>query len=252
MKRFLPFLLIIAVGVAAVAGGTWFYRMKSAEIAKATVVDITPGALPGAKPPHIRGDVMAPITLEEFGDFQCPPCEMLSQALLKVEHDYGRKLRVVFRQFPLAMHNHAALAARVAEAAGLQNRFWEMHDLLYKNRATWAKETDAAPIFETYASLLQLDMDRFKKDVESEAVKERVEADQKRGTSLGVTGTPSVFVNGHMIPPSGFDEKVLRAALDAAINGTTPTPSPSPGATSIPESTPTPAATLIPSPTPQP
>jgi protein-disulfide isomerase len=257
MKRFLPFLLIIVVGAAAIAGGRWFYHVKRLEIAKSGPVDITAGALPGAKPPHIRGDVMAPVTLEEFGDYQCPPCELLSQALLRVEHDYGPKLRIIFRQFPLAMHNHAALAARAAEAAGLQDKFWEMHDLLYKNRTTWAKETDARPIFEEYASSLQLNMERFKKDIESREVIERVEADQKRGTSLGVVGTPSVFINGHMIPPTGFDEKVLRTALDAAVAGkppvtATPTPSPFAVPSAAPVITPAPIATPVPTATPSP
>ncbi|PYL45886.1 MAG: hypothetical protein DMF40_14330, partial [Verrucomicrobia bacterium] len=81
---------------------------------------------------HARGPAQAPVTLEEFGDFQCPPCGMISGPLLGIEKDYGPKLRVIFRNFPFPNHQHALEAAYAAEAAGLQGRYWDMHDLLYK------------------------------------------------------------------------------------------------------------------------
>src|SRR5213075_860669 len=100
--------------------------------------------------------------------------------------DYRPRLRVIFRHFPLPNHAHAREAAFAAEAAGLQGKFWEMHDLLYREQAQWSKATDAQPLWNAYAGILGLNVDRFKQDMNSETVKERVAADQKHGASLGV------------------------------------------------------------------
>src|SRR5205807_7572805 len=86
---------------------------------------------PGAEPMHIRGDASAPAVLEEFGDFECLPCSLMWPLLEKLEHDYNKRLVVVFREHPLKMHRFALDAARAAEAAGLQDKFWEMHDILH-------------------------------------------------------------------------------------------------------------------------
>ncbi|MDQ2660046.1 MAG: DsbA family protein [Verrucomicrobiota bacterium] len=236
MKRFLPFLLILLVGAGAIAGGFLLYRAKRADFAASPATSPNEQiGLPGATPAHIRGGAKASVTLEEFGDYQCPPCASLSVILLKLEHDYGDKLRVVFRQFPLAMHNHAAEAARAAEAAGLQNKFWELHDTLYRDRNRWAAAPDVGPIFAEYAGNLGLDVARFQRDRETEKVKERIETDQKRARSIGVTSTPTVFLNDHMVPPISVNETGLRKAIDDAIAGKPPaflaSPSPSPANT---------------------
>ena len=134
MRRYLPFLIVGAVLILTVGGGLLLFRSHTSTPLKIAV------GKPGAEPPYIRGSANARVTLEEFGDFQCPPCSFLAATLLKVEHDYAESVRVVFRQFPLAMHPHAMTAARAAEAAGLQGRFWEMHDLLFQNATVWGKE----------------------------------------------------------------------------------------------------------------
>jgi protein-disulfide isomerase len=246
MKRYLPFVIIILVGAGAVTSGALLYRAKRSELA---AINEPAGSgtaktgSAGAKPPHIRGEADARVTLEEFGDFQCPPCEMMAPALAKIEHDYADKLRVVFRNFPLAMHNHARLAAQAAEAAGMQGRFWEMHDALYRNRPVWAaKGDDVQDLFIEYARSIGLDVERFKRDIETEPVKERVNADQQRGTSMGVSSTPTIFINNIMIPPASFAEPALRAAIDNVISGKPPVPPASP--------TPAAPATTLPVPTP--
>ncbi len=234
MKRYLPFTIIIAVACVAVAGGAVLYRAKKAELT-ATVPDATSAGKPGAKSVHIRGAAKAPVTIEEFGDFQCPPCETLAGWLPKLEREYAGKVRILFRNFPLQMHNHALAAARVAEAAGLQGKFWEMHDTLYRNRAAWVAAGDVAPLFEDYAGQIRLDVAKFKADVASEPVKARVAADQERGTSLGVTSTPTLFLNNRLVPPKSINEKMLRAAIDDTLNNRNPfptaTPSPTPSST---------------------
>ncbi len=135
MRRILPFLIIIVVALIATASGVYLFRAKSKPLLK-----IATGS-PGAEPPHVRGGTKsARVTLEEFGDFQCPPCGILAATLLTIEHDYGDQIRVIFREFPLAMHAHAFTAATAAEAAGLQGKFWEMNDLLFEHAPYWSKE----------------------------------------------------------------------------------------------------------------
>ncbi len=210
MKRRLPFIIIAAVLTAALGIGAWLL-LGSREFSNATA---------GAQPPHVRGDQDAPVTLEEFGDFQCPPCGRLHPELKKLESEYGpARLRVMFRQFPLAMHAHALEAARAAEAAGVQGQFWEMHDLLYENQAKWNEARDARQIFINFAIALGLDSERFARDMDSAQASERVERDQARGNSLGVTGTPTVFVNGREVPADDVTPTGLRAAIDVALQG---------------------------------
>ena len=136
MRRYLPFAIIGVIFVIAAGGGLLLFRSKNAS----TPIKIVPGK-PGAEPAHIRGSDQARVTLEEFGDYQCVPCHFLAKTLLKVEHDYGTKVRIIFRHYPLKKHVHAYTAACAAEAAGVQGRFWEMHDLLFQNSPQWGKET---------------------------------------------------------------------------------------------------------------
>jgi protein-disulfide isomerase len=163
---------------------------------------------------HIRGDPKAPITLEEFGDFQCPPCGLLAPAIKQIERDYGQRLCVIFRNLPLDMHPHARQAASAAEAAGLQDHFWEMHDLLYREQGVWSSAPDAPALFNSYAGILGLDVERFKMDMESDKVKARVSTDKKRADELGVTNTPTVFVNNRAVQPISMN--ALRAAIKEA------------------------------------
>jgi protein-disulfide isomerase len=158
------------------------------------------------------------VTLEEFGDFECPPCGNLSSTLEKIEQDYGARLRVVFRECPLAMHKHAFDAACAAEAAGLQGRFWEMHDLLYRNRFIWPRAADIRAAFNDYAKTLGLGVEGFSKDMDSDKVKVRIASDQERARSLGVDRTPVLFVNDHRVPETSMNPVGLQAAIDAALN----------------------------------
>lgn len=171
---------------------------------------------------HVRGPANAPITLEEFGDFQCPPCGALSDPINQLEREYRPRLRVIFRHFPLPNHAHAREAAFVAEAAGLQGRFWEMHDLLYREQSVWSKAADVRLLFDSYAGMLGLNVDRFKKDMESEQVKVRVASDQKHGAALGVNTTPTVFLNDRALAPISLNPTGLHAAIDAAMNAPPP------------------------------
>src|ERR1043166_6440733 len=234
MRRYLPFAIIITVLLIAIATGLVLLRSKqpasaptaplvptvsetpvSAATPAPSIAPATPSAsgvpaaqvaptVPAAQEMpaqsdstllHSRGGASAPVTIEEFGDFQCVPCGNLFPKLQKVEADYGDRLRVVFRHKPMHKHAHALLAARAAEAAGVQGRFWEMHDLLFENSLRWTKGVDtvgpeATPsrrlqspllamdievrdVLLRYAEILKLDVDRFKTDIDSDAVKAR-------------------------------------------------------------------------------
>lgn len=209
MKRSLPFVIVAVVALITLGSGFALYRsMKLARPAAPTASK--DGAATGL---HVRGPKSAPVTVEEFGDFQCPPCAMMSAVLKQMEGEEKGKVRVVFRHFPLAMHANARAASLAAEAAEMQGKFWEMHDLLYKEQQGWSKSPEAATLFSNYAGTLGLDVERFKKDVQNPEVIARVEADQKLGSSRGVTSTPTLFVNNVLLPP----DKINAAGLDAAI-----------------------------------
>ena len=217
MRRYLPFIIVVVVGLAALASGTMLYRAK-----RPVVLTISKELAPkktDAGSIHIRGPADARVTLEEFGDFQCPPCGKLAGPIKEIEHDFDPHVRVIFHHFPLINHQHARAAAMAAEAAGMQRKFWEMHDLLYREQAIWSKATDVQPLFSSYAGMLGLNVEQFKKDMESETAKERVDADQKRGTALGVQNTPTVFLNNRAVAPPDLAPDRLRAAVSAAVSG---------------------------------
>lgn len=241
MKRALPFIIIAAVLVGAVAVA-WSLKRSAVDgpalgptpsaSTQVAVSGPVPGAtplasssaapgttqpgqaVPGADPPHSIGPATAPVTLEEFGDFQCPPCGMLHPVLKSMEKEFGEKLRVIFREYPLVpAHQHALSAARAAEAAGLQGKFWQMHDMIFETQKAWEKAFDARIIFEDYAQKIGLDMTKYRNDVASEAVAQRIFLDGKRAHSLGVQGTPTVFMNGREIPFQSLEPSRLRAII---------------------------------------
>jgi protein-disulfide isomerase len=222
MRRYIPFFIVAAVAAATIGGGTIFYRLQRVPI-RTIPAELAAGR-DRSETVHARGPTDATVILEEFGDFQCPPCAALAGPIKQLEKDYAKNLRVIFRDFPLAMHIHAREAAYAAEAAGLQGRFWEMHDLLYQQQAVWSKAVDARSLFKSYAGALALNVTRFSKDMDSDDVKTRVDTDQRRGTDLGVSVTPSIFVNQRTVPPSELNPDGLRAAIKEAMESK---PSPS-------------------------
>lgn len=185
-----------------------------APIQPANQIPVSQPSSAGTDDAHARGNVNAKVTLEEYGDYQCPPCGALFPELKKLEKEYGDQMRFVFRHYPLQGHKHARTAAHAAEAAALQGHFWEMHDIIYQNQMTWAPTEDARPFFIQYAHDLKLDVDRFTRDMDSPAVEARVTSDYDRGSALGVGGTPTLFINGRQMNPNAVTPEGLRMALD--------------------------------------
>jgi protein-disulfide isomerase len=162
---------------------------------------------------HVQGALDAPVTLVEYGDFECPYCGAAYATVKSVVRELGAKLRFVFRNFPLSeMHPHAALAAEAAEAAGVQGGFWKMHDLLFENQ-----EDLSGHALVRYANRAVQDPSRWALDVHRHAFVARVQDDLTSGVESGVQGTPTFYINGwrHDGP---FDASSLLSALEQALH----------------------------------
>ena len=165
---------------------------------------------------NIKGNKEAATTLIEYSDFQCPACGSYYPIVKKVSEDLGAKVRFAYRHFPLPQHKNAKLAATVAEAAGLQGKFWEMHDLIFQNQSDWSEDKNAAILFAKYAQDVGLDLARFQTDVASGDIKAKIENDYKSGVKAGVDSTPSFFLNGKKITnPRNYDE--FKNAIEQAL-----------------------------------
>ena len=139
----------------------------------------------------IKGPVDAPVTIVVFTDFQCPFCSRHAETLDKIREKYGDRVRLVFKQFPLAFHREAHPAARASLAAARQGRFWEMHDMLFANFRSLSRGN-----YFTWATELGLDPGKFEEALDAKDIAAQVERDMKAGTGYEVRGTPSTFVNG--------------------------------------------------------
>lgn len=143
-----------------------------------------------------KGKSDAEITVVEFSDFQCPACRAVQPLLKEIEQSRGESVRLVYRHFPLrSIHPNAVSAAKAAEAAANQEKFWEYHDLLFEKQSEWEKENAPRERFISYAKDLGLDVDRFAKDFDGEEILKRIEEDERDGNTLSISGTPSVYVN---------------------------------------------------------
>ncbi|MGB0848263.1 MAG: DsbA family protein [Thiolinea sp.] len=149
---------------------------------------------------HVKGYEKAPLTLVEYSDFQCPACRAQHNAIDAAWKDIRRHVKIVYRHYPLVrIHKNATLAAHYAEAAGRQDKFWEMHDALFAAQSAWSNLPDPASTFDGYAERLKLDMTRLKSDLESEELKDKVKADVVSGQNAGVRSTPTLFLDGELL-----------------------------------------------------
>jgi len=140
---------------------------------------------------HIQGSPDALITLVEYGDFQCPHCAAAHPVIHRIQKSFAKKLRFVFRHFPLSnSHEYAFAAAVASEAAARQDKFWEMHDMLFEHQAEFSENA-----FLVFANDLGLDMHNFRKDLTDKSLAQRVEMDFESGMRSGVNGTPSFYIN---------------------------------------------------------
>jgi protein-disulfide isomerase len=167
--------------------------------------------MPVGERDHVQGPAAATVTLVEYGDYECPYCGAAYPTVKEVQRRLGDRLRFVFRNFPLAeMHPHAQHAAEAAEAAGAQEQFWPMHDTLYEHQ----RALDDAHL-RRHAAELELDEERFDRELTHHAYAGRVREDLLSGARSGVNGTPTFFINGRRHDAS-YDLETLLAALEGA------------------------------------
>jgi protein-disulfide isomerase len=168
--------------------------------------------IPVSERDHARGPADAPITLVEYGDYQCPFCGAAYPVVKRLQKTLGKRLRFVFRNFPLTQaHPYAMVAAEAAEAAALQGKFWEMHDLLFEQQTFL--EPDIIPL---WAKKIGLDLEEFGNEIKQGVVGKRVKEDRQSGIRSGVNGTPTFYINGIRYDGSPDYESLL-AALESEL-----------------------------------
>jgi len=171
---------------------------------------------------YIKGNKEAKVTIVEYLDFECEACGAYYPVVKALMDEFGQDVRFVTRYFPLPGHKNSVPAALAVEAAAKQGKYWEMHDLLFTEQRNWGEKPSADPkIFEGYAKSLGLNMEQYAKDISSKEVKERVLRDKNAGTRLGISGTPTFFVNGSKIPnPKGLED--FKTFIKAELQKSTP------------------------------
>jgi cyclophilin family peptidyl-prolyl cis-trans isomerase len=204
-----------------------------APVVAAQPVTCQPMILNVQKDDHVLGKANAPLTIVEYGDMQCPACSQLDPALKTIMSDVSDTVQLVFRHFPLTtIHDKSQITAQALEATSIQNKFWEMHDLLYEKQSDWTTSTvtSVVPILTNYAKGLGLDTGKFETDLTSQAVIDRVARDVKDAESLQLNATPSIFINGQASQPDAFLQTGVAQQLRAyalqrqqVISGTTGT-----------------------------
>lgn len=195
------------VFVVALLFAYYFFAMSTRTETPAVDIAIS-------KTDHVRGAGDGKLTLVEFGDFQCPACGAYDPLVRQVVEDNKTIVKFVYKHFPLVqIHQNALLGAKASEAAGLQGKFWEMHDILYDKQTEWSTGLNARDIIMNYAKTLNLDTEKFTDDLNSEVLEDKILAELKEGVTLGVQGTPTFFLNGKKIDnPSSLEafDKLIR------------------------------------------
>ena len=195
------------VVIAILIGGLWLLigLVNNSPSPLAPVEVKSPPSI--SKDDFIRGNPNAKVTLLEYADFQCPACATLYFVVKKLEGDFKTDLRVVFRFFPLVnTHQNSMISAQVVYAAGLQGKFWEMHDLIFENQNSWAN-ISPRDTFIGYAKTLGLNLDKFKADLDANSTKQFITNNENKGIEIGINSTPSFFINGTYIQtPGTYDD----------------------------------------------
>lgn len=200
----------------------WLCALTLLIIAGGVVYTLTRGEAPGGAVPelraddHVRGNREATTVLIEYSDFQCPACAAFHLLLKDIESQYASSTAIVYRHFPLDQHKNARLAATAAEAAGMQGKFFEMHDLIFDHQKDWVElSADAAnDYFVKLAEQLNIETARFSDDMRNPSIKERIDRDEKEGTAGRVSATPTFYLNGKQLKLTSYADltaKVLEA-----------------------------------------
>jgi protein-disulfide isomerase len=200
-NRLLTYLIVIGV----VIGLAWFGYSRYTPVPQEAVDQPTDEV---TKQDWLLGNADASVILVEYSDFQCPACKAYREVIAGLHESFADdQLAIVFRHFPLkTIHPQATLAAEAAEAAGKQGKFWEMHDAIFDGQQEWSGSRNTKQAFREYARDLDLNVDQFMEDLESQEVRTAVEADYQSGIKLRINSTPTFFINGERIGnPQGLE-----------------------------------------------
>lgn len=224
---FLVSLSVLSVGLNIVLGVMLYHRSDSgsSDYTPPANVGAPNAALPSgndqqpAKPQtftitkdnHVRGNFNAKVTLVEFSDFECPYCGAFHPTVTQALKEYGNKIRVVYKHFPLSFHPQAQKAAEASECASEQGKFWEMHDKLFENQ-----QLLSVPQFKTWARELKLNGTKFDSCLDSGKFASKVQADFNEGAAKGVNGTPATFINGQLVS-GALPYASIKSVIDQAL-----------------------------------
>lgn len=207
--------VLIGIGVASlilIVGAVFFLGQSSG---KSTPVIAESGVLIKEDSQKIATD-SAKVNIVEFSDYECPACAAANPIIKQVVNDYQGKVNFYYRHFPLPQHKNAQKAAALAEAAGEQGKFWQMHDLLFGKQDEWIKPSDTMALFLNYAQQLDLEQEKLKKDMESEKLTNRIKRDLNDATSLSLNATPTFFVNGEKM--ESFAYETFKNKIDSELS----------------------------------
>ena len=218
--------IIFSVVCLVVLGGLAFYANKGkkdvSQINETQIIASTEDSIGD----HVYGNKDAKVILFEYGDFQCPSCGVAFPQIKTIKEKYKAQIAFVFRNFPLtSIHPNALSAATSAEAAGLQGKFWEMHDALYLNQSSWssASTTERNTIFADYATTTGLKTDQYNSDLTSKKIADKIARDRAFAKKLDLTGTPSILINSQKMSDEvvgnlvSGDGTKLAAEIDKAL-----------------------------------
>ncbi len=214
MNNYRPFLIIALVLLVAAVGTALLLRSNQRRDSSSRDADTE---LSDKAKKNLSADTI--VTLEEFGDYQCPPCGQLNPTLKKLKQEYGDRLNFIFRNLPLTkIHQNALLAAEAAEAARVQNRFWEMHDLLYENQSLWKDDVNPRSIFIQFAKDLGLNTWQFTRDMDGKQIQMRIEADEDAAAKQGIDGTPTILINGRQLRAEMTTPEGVRKGIEVMLS----------------------------------
>jgi protein-disulfide isomerase len=227
MKNFLSrnkvFIIIICVTAILLFGGIFLLSGKSPTNGPSNKVNDsllipqnaieTSGIVNGN---YLAATNSATLTLVEFGDYECPACGEYNPIIKQILTNYSGKINYVFRNYPLPQHTNAPISSYAVEAAGLQGKYWQMHDKVYDTQNDWANLPDPTNVFVGYANDIELNADQFTKDLNSSSVKNKVQNDMNDGNTIGITETPTFFLNGQRMNLTGSYDQ-FKSLIDSSL-----------------------------------
>ncbi len=196
------------IGIAAVVAGFWY--LQSISVPQETSLPIPkPGEV--LEQDHATGATESAALLVEYSDIECPACAAYYPIIKQMLQDHGDKVTFVYRHFPLRqIHKNAQLGAQALEAAAMQEKFWEMEELLFNSQEEWTGKRNAEELFIGYAQKLGLDTEKFRSDMNSDAARDKVNADYASGIQAQVNSTPTFYLNGEKLNPGQNYEEFVK------------------------------------------